>query len=708
MTSPSPEPLDSATPLVARLNAVHCCPSGVSDPTYRLNYPVSEQIGEAITASIEVVPELASVEVLAVTGPKTPSVTVHGSRVEAHNTGLGMDGSANPDRAVGDEMLARALEETLPGWYGVERGELILDPIGTAAMSTSRLVTIAREPGIGHLKTGIKSLFELAHSRNVPMIYQVLIQRITAEIYRAIVRIGIVEENPRPLQREQYLKKLHQRPFGTVDEEIADNGLASSQHLASDHWNSDKYEGSGRFATVSELYTDDGTHASAADRRRLELLDGRHEYGALLEGRPGVDPYRSLEASPSLALSPDELDAVLPPSPLYGGCRWPTALERTRPCLARDEVCTEAAGTDHTAVLPHGTDAAVSDRPLESQSLLEFVKSWLEMNGCRPSRADVANWGGPHLRGSPWSETTPVVMADPSANRSERTIDTPAELILAANRATQAGESLLVVTPSRTAARSALRVLAKPYKCRLEGGRSELYQLPEMIRPTKTKAIVARREDGPLQWSIDPQGQRRLANDTGCIAAGPVEVEPSSYDYQTPYVRRDGDGVIVEDGGVEKPYPSLEACATEYRFAGQPVTPLKPLFCGSVTVVYREGAELVDPMIDSRWADPIGDCPPKEHLRRAFEYFLETYTREKRGMGRGATGFRQRFGAWYAPRSATRLYRLVSLERKMPDDVPYRASSFGGSGEVTNRQWWLPTDEDDSTAILDQHRPGTT
>ncbi|SFC59553.1 hypothetical protein SAMN05444422_11197 [Halobiforma haloterrestris] len=681
---------DDRTPAVARHGAIHCCQSGLDESSLRLSGALAGPLCEAITNASTAVPELASVELLVLTGERTATLVVHGSQTAQHNTGWLADGAgeAGSGRTAGGDELAALLQRRLPDWYGIERGTLVLDLIGIAAAPTSRLVYTDEPPSGSALESLFREIVARNHKHNIPTVGQLLVQRESTDRFRVTARVADIGRAERPLGRHGLAASLDASPSCPIDRTTPD-GITSSRRLADDYWERNVPHSS-RFPG---LMTSPGTTNALAALMSLGFRDSTHEYAALLQGRPAADPYEPFPVDPTLALSTAELEAILDVTPHYETCRWPAKPTRFAPRFIRETVRTQAAGTDHEELL-RGPHPAMTELGVQTGgSLRAFTGGWLEETGYHAETLDERSRGDPHFRGHPNDDADdgPVVLVDPNGESSDQVVGTAGELIMAANRALREGSHLLVVTPSRETAQWARDVLEVPYASRRTRDVQQVYSIPAFVYTGDGDIVVTERESQPLYWTVS-DGQRSLYAGDRCLASGPVTAPLSSYTFETPRLTKRGDSMIVlnDDRSVRERRPSLAACATDYRAVRRPVLPIQPLFCTDVTVAYRAGSSLVEPIRSQRWDDGRTLESRRRHYKRALETFLETYTVGVSAQSsRTAPRFFERFLTWYDGRITWPVPTRDRLSRALPNWVHARTDTREPV-VLENRSWWLP------------------
>jgi len=692
---------DAHTPAVARHDAVHCPQSGLDDASLRLSGPYAESLAEAIESVANTVSELASIELLALTGVETATVVVHGSRTATHNTGWMTNGGSSPNRAVGGPELAAILDDRLPGWYGIERGTLVLDPIGIAAVPTSRLVSVDETSSVSALESILRSVLRYNHNRDVPTVCQLLFRPVSPGEFRVTGRVAEVSPTRRPLGRHGHSTSIKTPPDCPIDH-MSPDSITSSRRLADTHWE-------GRFGMHSDgrsgLFTSDDVgdtnrldaHVSVSQQElvSLRLRDSTHEYAALLQGLEASQPYHSLGVEPTVRLSDDELSSVLDVTPHYQSCRWPPNSTRRPPRFIRETVVSEAAGTTHEELLA-GPDPAMTHSGGPDSSLLEFTECWLTDVGAYSKTLDNRLLGDAHIRGHPNDTNGPVVLVDPKNGNGATSspIETAGELIMAANKAVANNSHLLVVTPSPETAEWARGVLDVPYASRLGADSYQLYTVPAAVVTDSGELIITDRESPPAYWSVSGGRQQSLRADSRELASGPLAAPLSSYHFATPRVQSHGDAVAVlhPDGTTRETVSTLVACKADYRFVRCPIAPIEPLFCEAVTVVYRDGSELIEPLRSQDWTDDAGISPRERHFECALETFAETYTFSA-SADTATPAFFERFLMWYDSHSTHNIPYGSLLTRLLSRQYAVRRDTSGNPAAVEGRRWWISTDD---------------
>jgi len=681
---------DQRTPAVARHDAIHCCQSGLTDESLRISPPLAEPVCKAITQAAGTVPTLTSIEVLFLTGVGVPTLVIHGSRRTKHNTGWLAAGNSSPERSVGGDQLAALLQQQLPDWYGIEQGTLVLDTLGIAAVPTSRLVYSDEPPSVPALESLLRDVLTHNHARNVPTVGQVLIQSVSRDQFRVTTRAAEVGLGSRPLGRYGLASSIESSPVCPIDRATPER-ITSSRCVADDDWETDTT--GAESDRVAGLVTSEKTDAaSQAALTSLGLRNSTHEYAGLLQGRPADDPYNALPVEPTMTLSTTELQALLDVTPHYEPCHWPAKPTRHAPRFIRDRVRTQAAGTDHEELLaaPHRVMTQLGVQ--SGESFIDFVSGWLAETGIHADTVDDRSYGEPHLRGHPHDETGPVVAVAPDSDGSEAVVETAGELIMAANRARQTGSHLLVVTPSQKAAWWARDVLEVPYANRRAPDRHQLYSIPAYVYTNAGDIVVIKRDSPSPYWVVTDDGRRALYAEDQCLAAGPITAPLTSYSFETPRVttHRDLLAIVGRDGRIRQTVPSLADCADEYQAVRRPIMPTHPLFCAKVTIAYRDGSSLVEP-IRSRSLANNSTLLRKKRCERAVESFLKTYTISNHTSDDIGTGqFIEYFLAWYDEQTMCRRPPVKRVARTLSISLHPRIDTLEPS-VLDDRSWWLPT-----------------
>ncbi|WP_139173475.1 hypothetical protein [Natrialba sp. SSL1] len=603
------------------------------------------------------------------------------------------------ERAVGGDVFAQALEETLPGWVGVEQGTLVLDLIGSAAMPTSRLVVTDDPPSSSALESFLQDVFANIHDRGVPAMSQLLLQpQSSSSQFSATIRVAELGAPNRPVGRHGLAASIQEPPACSLAR-VGPSSITSSRRLADHYWTTG-VDGSDQTETPGLTTTDDGEHdtrlqASQTALEALRLRDSTHEYAALLDGQPACGPYEALPVEPTLELSADTLTGLLDGVPSYDGSHWPAGLTQFPPRLIRETVHREAAGTTHDDVLagPHPAMTQLGIQP--DVSLTEFTSGWLKEHNSHADQLEERSLGAPHFRGNPFDEDGPVVVVDPNDETSTTAVETAGELIMVANAAVRADSYLLVVTPTEEAAQWARRVLAVPYAARRGPHTVELYTVPDVVGTDSGGLLITERGSGEPYWSVSGGTQQALSAGDRCLGSGPVSEPLSSYSYDTPQLLQRGDSHIVlhQEGYPLETVSSLAACRDDYWLVRRPVLPVQPLFCAGVTVTYRRDSDLIEPIRSQSWDDEQALSPLEHHLKCALKRFIETYTVPiSRGADGEASAFLEAFVQWYASVSTQPIPFLGMLTRLLPSEVAVRTDARGRPAVLENRRWWLQTE----------------
>lgn len=681
------DPPDQQTPAVARHGAIQCRQSGVDDPSLRISNSLGPALSRVLTQGLRDT-SYASMELLGLTGVAVPTVVLHGSGIDRHNTGWIGDASP-PSTTDASDALAAICTETLPDWYGVETGTLVLDPVGLAAAPTSRLVVREGAPSGATLESLVRTIFTRNHTRNVPTLCQLLVQYRGHDRYRVTVRVAELGGASRPFGRYGLASSVASPAPCPIDRETPST-MTSSRRLATDDW--ETHVESSYTPTPGLSASDGRTPASDAAEVGLQLRTSIHEYAALLAGATATEPYEALTATPTMVLSETEVAGLVDFTPHYEPCRWPETSSRGAPRFIRETVHTEAAGTARESLLAgpqrEMTQGGVQGEP----SIGAFVDGWLSVNASSHESVTNCSPGDPHFRGHPHDATGPVVVADPEGNGSKESITNAGALIIAANRAHRADAHLLVITPTAEAADWARDVLTVPY-VRRRGDAVELYTLPKSIHTTRGDVLVAPRCSEPVFWTVSDTGDRALYQGDRCLGSGPVTEPLGSYPFESPRARRqDGSlSVSTHDGDIQAEFGTDAALYDEYRVVQRPILPVQPLFCADVTVAHRVGSSLHEPPVPFQQFEETSGGRHRRHRNRALSEFLELYTHRAPGRTTAGTSTAPRFvdqlASWYDGHS-TRAPIWPFVRSQM--DRRRGECEITDDGALTGYAWWTP------------------
>lgn len=681
------DPPDHQTPAVGRHGAIQCRQSGVDDPSLRISNSLGPALSQVLTQGLRDT-SYASMELLGLTGVAVPTVVLHGSGIDQHNTGWIGDASP-PSTTESSDALAAICTETLPNWYGVETGTLVLDPVGLVAAPTSRLVVREGSPSATTLESLLRTILTRNHNRNVPTLCQLLVQYRGNDRYQVTVRVAELGGASRPFGRYGLASSVASPASCPIDRETPST-MTSSRRLATDDWEAEIE--SDYIATLGLSASDGRTSASDAANVALQLHTSRHEYAALLAGASGVEPYESLASAPTMTLSQTELAALADVTPHYESCAWPGRNSRFAPRFIPESVHTDAAGTTRESLLA-GPEPTMTQLGVQNAtSILEFVDGWLSVNGSSHEAVTDRSTGDPHFRGHPHDATGPVIVADPEGDGSEEFITNAGALIIAANRAHRADAHLLVITPTAKAADWARDVLTVPY-VRRRGDAVELYTLPKSIHTTRGDVLVTPRCSEPVVWTVSETGDRALYQGDRCLGSGPVTEPLGSYTFELPRARRQNGSLSVSthDGDLQAQFGTDAALYDEYRVVRRPILPVQPLFCADVTVAHRVGSSLHEPPVPFQQFEETSGGRYRRHRNRALSEFLELYTHRAPGRTTAGTSTAPRFidqlASWYDGHS-TRAPIWPFVRSQM--DRRRGECEITDDGALTGYAWWTP------------------
>lgn len=645
---------------------------GLTEQRYQLERTFG---GECVAALDAAVARGDSIEMLAVTQDGYTQVVFADPTVQRRET------SAVIDR------LAVELEARLPDWLGLARGPYDLSALGTAPLPTSRVV---RDAGAtGSLGSLFRAVVESNESRAVGTVGQLLCSRRRDGRFSAICRIASDSVRAAPLGRKALTAAVAEPVVDALADELP-TGYRSSRELVQSYWETRESPlcSLSRSAVLhvrkagqlpqGEL--EEFVQASPAAQRALTLASGVQAYDNLRCGRFDPISYDGLDVDPTLTVSTSTLAELLAVVPLYTGTPIRGGGARSSPTFEPDEILREPVAS------PPRSKRPTQSRSPPPASLPAWVEQWCREQTPTVTPVEDRPRGSPHLRGSPYGEAAPVVIADPSASSTDPAVSTAGELIMVANCAVQAGEQLLVVTPSPSAAAWAGQVLAVPYNCVLESGHTVLYTVSNLI-PDGTGGVFVRSQSTPEPtWQVSPDSTRRLVAGDDVLAEGPLSTPLAELDYRLPRFSGDGDQILVSrlDGRTDT-FDSVADCTEEYAGVSRPVGSVWPTFRGLVTVCYRDGHRLSAHRPDTQWSQSLG---PATDLQTAILSFISTYTVQSTGTG--ATQFNQVLDGWLHDQLDCQMLTKALLALRLPARVSPRTSPAGDITALNGRDWRVP------------------
>lgn len=685
------------SPMFARGDGVRLIPPGVDTDDYQLREPLGENLRVALARTLAE-DSVGSIELLCASTPRYTDVVFDATGIPPHNTGRAHKRDENYSQD-GTDRLVETLAETLPDWVGIERGRLNLDTVGFVPMLTARVVHEEKSTP-AQVGAILRDVMVRNHRSAVPTLCQLLVSTGDDGSYRVSLRIAELTVRPRPLGNHM-LTNVVSEPLHHGVESVLSAGLQSSRRLAADYWTTSEASlcthGGGdhvlheRMATIEQpgsKLTELPTPTPAA-QRSLRLLSGVDEYAGLLAGEPDCELYTDFDVESTLQVNPEGLQSLLDVFPLITGCRWPSGTTRTQPLFRPQTVISEAVGTavDHPQC---SAPTGVSVGRTIPETVVGFANQWLTEAGCFPHRVTDRTRGQPHLLGHPSSEDGPVVVADPTAARSAPAIETPGELVMAANRAFRANTHLVVVAPSKQTAQWAHNVLAVPYDHCLDNGTTAVYTVPETVTHGEGGIVASPVNGDDPVWAVITDGRLRLQVGDRSVGDASITTPLEAYTYGMPRIIQDGSQVFVSHpDGTTREYASIDSCTAEYRPIERPILPVWPTFIGEATVAYRDGRDLTAVRNRHRWPDRSQRRPIDSDLEAALETFISVYTSPTSAQGEGASQFGTVLETWLYSQVECPL-PSVTLELRLPTDVQPKTTASGHIHGLQNRDWRIP------------------
>ncbi|WP_281194357.1 hypothetical protein [Halorubrum sp. F4] len=655
-----------------RGDALVITPSGLTERRYQLERTFGGECAAALDAAVS---PGDSFETLVVTQDGYTEVVFADPTAQEPNTSTVLD------------RLAVELEARLPDWIGLARGTYDLSALGTAPLPTSRVV---RDAGVtGSLGNLFRAVVESNESHAVGTVGQLLCSRRHDGRFSVVCRVASDSFRAAPLGRRALTAAVAEPPVDALAKELPGE-YRSSRELVQLYW--ETRESPLRSLSKSAVLhvrragqlpkgeLEEFVQASPAARRALTLASGTRAYDNLLHGRSDPALYDPLEVEPTLTVSTSTLADLLAVVPLYTGTPIRGGGARSAPAFEPVETLREAVAS------PPRSKRSTQRRSPSPTSLLAWVEQWCREQSPTVTTVEDRSRGSPHLRGSPYGEAAPVVIVDPSASSTDPAVSAAGELIMVANRAVRAGEQLLVVTPSPSAAAWAGRVLAVPYDRVLETGHTVLYTVPDLI-PDGTGGVFVRSQSSPTPtWQVSPESTKRLVSGGEVLAEGSLSTPLTELSFVLPRFSGDGDQIRVSrpDGRTDT-FDTVAECTEEYAGISRPVGSVWPTFRGLVTVSYRDGHRLYAHRPDTQWSQSTA---PATDLQTAIQTFVSTYTVQSTGTG--AAQFNQVLDGWLHDQLDCQMPPEAMLALRLPARVSPRTGPAGDITALHGRDWRVP------------------
>lgn len=624
---------------LGRRGAVHLVESGRHDSRMAIERSLGTNCRALAANALADLPGNPQLEVLWLPAAEGYACCLHARST----TGTHDDTTPTPapvEPAAGSTAaIARAAEQLLPDFCGVETGDLWLGPLLAGIPITCRAVTTNSDGSISKSTstTPLDALQRWAQNHErTPLLGQLLIQP-TADgdddvTFRAMQLAAQPPTTRRELGASLATADGVSSPLDALPDEIV-----STRQLAGDHWD-----------TAKVLWDTDTIHYPTLGSARLadtywparaqvarEALTSAVETQGLVTAKALTGRYESFAASPQLSVDGDDLERLLDVFPLARLSGLRTADWLGTPRFDRETVVREPAGTDPTAILP--SPAATGWRhQTEETAPLAAIRTWLAPDNAGPDASTAQLWESridqPHLDGtaSPLVNGL-LVIVDRNAVPGDVPIGTAGGLISVANQAIDQDAPLWVLATDTESGEWATRVLQTPLK-KTHATSGQPYIVPRfwVVDVDETVLPLANREQR-RNWRVTPAG-RWLFHVAGEVRAhGSLDALSAPTELSLPrLVQRDGGfDYVTADGEVRDRVGSVGDLEGPMQPIPQPVILRWPTGAGYARILSGETTSLRPLWTRPLWHKRFRSEYDARYVGAAVRKFVDTLTVER-------------------------------------------------------------------------------
>lgn len=666
---------------VGRRGVIHLVPPGLRDRAARGNRSLGRNLTAIVKTALAGSPVANQVEVLLVPGNTGYTCCVHVQTTLIGDSDAPEESVPVASAGAGTAAAVEAIEEYLPDIYGVETGDLWLQPLTAGNSVTCRAVETASDWSPPTSMNAFHAIRQWTrHNDRGPLVYQLLIREAEHGGYRVTLRAMQIGRRPPVRQHElgAVLENGIQSPLiaGLPDE------VQSARQLVADYWEAIHAPRVGDHAdrwhpTLGWPTDTDELRAPAAIRSR-DVLTSHSEAAGLLTAAPLEDHYTPFQVSPWLSVSSQGLAHLLNFFPLPRSIDWATDAS-SPPRLDRERVIRTPTATDRTAVLPTPSVTGWRERPV-NQSFIDTATAWLF-----PNTSEIHDWETPtdpaHVIGESPVLDGRVLFVDRDASLTDVPAGTAAEIVGAANAAVVNGDPLWLITSDSATAKWAIDVLRHPVR----DGRAasaEPYKFP-MVWGVVGGVIPLADKTATRDWRITPNGTWELLVNGELRAHGPIGRHEEPAELDLPRLIKNGDGFDLHtvDGEVRGRYDAITDLDGVLLPIKQPRSPRWVTFADRATVLYQDGGTL-----RPAWKQPTWSASRTRYFENAVQQFLTTHVTTRSGDLPPARDVEHWFVRYYRGQAN---YSLSTLDYQDLADVIGTATERTADGSLVlpRRSW---------------------
>lgn len=524
----------------------------------------------------------------------TPTLPEHGVDATYQPTlGESFTNGRKPPRGSREHatsVLRDKLRSELPDAASIEPVGASFDPLGASPVTTCRLATRKnRRVAMAEPLSEPAFLHVINKLRRLPHIYQLLITNYSEKEFQVSIRVALCDRESQLPTKEALCEVLHDGWPATPSDWFGNVGLTSNFEIMSRH--------------LSGANTRWGTFVSTSVPDRIELTKpavikqlakGHPEFQDLITRRMGADPlYADLGYYPKFIIRERDLLHFIGLPPARNNDPWTAAPGRRPPTTWPIELRAPSSPTPDervTTPTPSGSDTpATAQEPTTGgkdgnkthRDGEDGARQRLRELGFLVAEIDQAQEGSvPDLWAiSPTGEIFAVEIENQNKTK-------PASLLINAIRAEQWGVKMMIVGVSdpedsddpdaETKTKRTASQLQKPYR-EADGNRTRLYNQSSPIETEDGASLLLLKGMTEAEWWLAPDGTLSLSADGKTVAEGDASESVSSYQYELPRYRKEGDTYVVEaaDGTVLHQYDSKTALEATWSHLNAPLVPTR-------------------------------------------------------------------------------------------------------------------------------------
>lgn len=593
---------------VGRKGATHIAQSGLDDPSVVLKRSLGANFKKLLKTAFDNCNTAKQLEVLLCLTTGGYSCFLHARKATA-STDAPVEAATGSTAAIAD-----AAEQYLPELYGIETGDLWLEPLISGNVLTCRAVETTREWSFKNLQAPIRAMNRWARTHNhAQLVYQLLVEPKRDDSYDVSLRILQLTAQP-PASPREIGSVLNAGIVSPLDA-IGTENIISARQLAPREWEPAAvdwcgYDSDVYYPSAGQLVRTDSFWNPRMVRSR-QALTSHIETQGLMTATTLHSHYDPFDVSPKLSADSNDLEALFDFFPLLQ-----TGISQhhewlSSPRFDRTKIVREPTGTDTAALLPPPPTGW--REPIYDQRALTVISNWFATNQSQETDHWAVRINQPHLSGESPIVDGYVAVVDQTAELSDIPIGTAAGLVSVANQAVGASEPLWIAAVDKESGKWATRVLREPIKA-THTTTVEPYTLPKAWSlEDGTVPLVDRRHDP--NWRITPSGRWHVEVNGIIRAEGSLADLATAEILTLPRLRETNSGYsyFCPDDDPHH-YETVEEIKSNLQSIPQPYPPRWPTFADRTNVLYA----------DSTTLRPVRLRPAWHHCFESGDRYFET------------------------------------------------------------------------------------